>query len=378
MIGGNGRGGKRLEEGPKAAARARGGKGRERERERAVIENLDRRSRNTNENIVAEIGGTLTAHSRATFEQNLAKIHAHNAKGLSWTEGVNQFTDMDEAEFARFKGKVFHGVDAASAMSSTELLKDLPESIDWREKGAVTPTKNQGGCGSCWAFSATESVESAIFRATGKLPVLAPQEFVDCIPNPNSCGGTGGCSGSTEEYGFAWAMIYGMALDSTYNYTAKTGAECLLGKEGRDAVGGISNFVKLPGNDYNALMNAVGTIGPVSISVDASWGAYEKGVYKGCSNKTTTIDHAVQAVGYGTEDGEDYWLVRNSWGASWGEGGYIKLPRSADAPCGEDMNPDSGNGCKGGPKEQKVCGACGMLSDSSYPTGGYMVTPDKQ
>ena len=125
---------------------------------------------------------------------------------------------MSPDEFAAFKGKYFRGIDTTAAkMSFDTKLEDLPTEIDWRTKGAVTPTKNQGGCGSCWAFSATESVESAVFRATGHLPVLAPQEFVDCIPNPNSCGGTGGCSGSTEEYGFAWAMIYGMALDSAYN-----------------------------------------------------------------------------------------------------------------------------------------------------------------
>jgi cathepsin L len=268
------------------------------------------------EHFVGEFGGTGEAHSRSTFEANLAKIHAHNAKGLSWTEGVNQFTDMSEEEFARFKGKLFNGHDSElprMKYSAGIAVEDLPASIDWRDKGAVTPTKNQGGCGSCWAFSATESVESAVFMSTGTLLELAPQELVDCIPNPNSCGGTGGCSGSTEEYGFAWAMIYGMANASTYNYTAKTGKECLLGEDGRDAVAGVSNFVKLPSNDYGSLMQAIATVGPVSISVDASWGSYEKGVYGGCSKNHTMIDHAVQLVGYGTEDGQDYFLVRNSW-----------------------------------------------------------------
>ena len=172
------------------------------------------KTRYTYQDFVAEFTGTGSTHSRFTFERNLAAIHAHNAKGLSWTEGVNQFTDMSEQEFQRYKGKVFNGHDPEvprMKFSAGIATKDLPDSIDWRTKGAVTPTKNQGGCGSCWAFSATESVESAVFMATGKLLELAPQEFVDCIPNPNSCGGTGGCSGSTEEYGFAWAMIYGMA-----------------------------------------------------------------------------------------------------------------------------------------------------------------------
>ena len=97
------------------------------------------------------------------------------------------------------------------------------------------------------------------------------------------------------------------------NYTAKTGKKCLLGEDGRDAVAGVSNFVKLPSNDYDSLMQAIATVGPVSISVDASWGSYEKGVYNGCSKNHTMIDHAVQLVGYGTEDGQDYFLVRNSW-----------------------------------------------------------------
>ena len=111
----------------------------------------------------------------------------------------------------------------------------------------------------------------------------------------------------------------GMANDSSYNYTASTGKTCLLGKDGRNASAGVSNFVKLPANDYDSLMQAIATVGPISISVDASWGSYEKGVYQGCSKNKTMIDHAVQLVGYGTEDGLDYWLVRNSWGAKWGE-----------------------------------------------------------
>ena len=111
----------------------------------------------------------------------------------------------------------------------------------------------------------------------------------------------------------------GMANASSYNYTASTGKTCLLGKDGRNASAGVSNFVKLPANDYASLMQAIATVGPISISVDASWGSYEKGVYQGCSKNKTMIDHAVQLVGYGTEDGLDYWLVRNSWGAKWGE-----------------------------------------------------------
>ena len=243
--------------------------------------------------------------SRSTFAYNLAAIHAHNARGLAWTEGVNALTDHTAEQLARFKGKAWAGRNPDEELfrsfnaRGAAKLADLPASIGWRTPPsggpAVTKVKDQGGCGSCWAFSATESIESHVFLKTGKLPVLSPQELVDCIPNPNSCGGGGGCAGSTEEYGFAWAMMYGMAADSTYNYTANTGKTCLLGKGKALAVAGISNFVKLPANDYTALMTAIATIGPVSISVDASWGSYEKGVYSGCSARganKTVIDHA--------------------------------------------------------------------------------------
>ena len=110
----------------------------------------------------------------------------------------------------------------------------------------------------------------------------------------------------------------------------------------RVPVAGVSNFVKLPSNDYASLMSALATVGPISISVDASWGAYEKGVYMGCSKNKTVIDHAVQAVGYGTENGQDYFLVRNSWGATWGEKGYARMIRGKNA--------------------------CGLANAASYPT----------
>jgi hypothetical protein len=306
--------------------------------------------RYTYQDFVSEFGGSGRPSSQSRFEANLAAIHAHNAKGLPWSEGVNRFTDLSPGEFSKFKGKVSQRRDPAEnhfRYDAGVAAEDLPTSIDWRSKGAVTTVKDQGGCGSCWAFSATESIESAVFMATGTLPSLAPQEFVDCVPNPNSCGGGGGCAGSTEEYGFAWAMIYGMANETAYAYTQTTGRECLLGMNASSpiAVAGISNFLKaswrphhslarplaylpthslasqpalavhahtpvynrrmprcqspvaasqLPANDYGSLMQAVADAGPVSISVDASFMSYEQGVFMGCpkaGSNTTTIDH---------------------------------------------------------------------------------------
>lgn len=166
-------------------------------------------------------------------------------------------------------------------------------------------------------FSATESIESALFLATGQQVVLSPQNVLECTPNPQHCGGTGGCEGAIAELAFQWAET-GIAAITTVPYLG-TDAPCDPTVAKAAKTGG---FVKLPENDPNALLSAIATVGPVSISVDASsWSFYGGGVYNGCDATKPDIDHAVQAVGYGTDAaaGQDYWLVRNSWGSSWGE-----------------------------------------------------------
>lgn len=320
------------------------------------------------------------AEHEGIFKEALANIRAHNADSSSpWKMGLNQLTDATEAEMQSMKGK-HRGLRFASppllqaAMSSID-LSTLPTSVDWRDKGVVTPVKNQGGCGSCWAFASTETVESAVAIATSqKPPVLSPQQLVSCAPNPDECGGTGGCQGSTETLAFQYVKQVGMTTNAIYPYEEKTDT-CDKSKV-TQAVVHIKDFTHLPSNDYGALMQAVATVGPIAISLDASWGAYDSGVYTG--NCGTTIDHAVQLVGYGTDaaSGLDYWLVRNSWGTTWGEAGYIRMHRFGEGkePCGTDTNPSSGNGCKGGPSSIEVCGQCGILSDSSYVTGASSTT----
>ena len=197
------------------------------------------------------------------FEANLAKVHSHNAKGLSWREGVNQFTDMTEGEMAAYKGRVW-GRSQNLGKGWGGLPVKRPDTLDWRDHGVVTPTKNQGGCGSCWAFSTTETVESAIAMATGKLVSMAPQGLVDCVNNVDQCGGTGGCAGATQELGFAWAMLYGMPQNTTYPYTAKDG-QCVMGTAKKPTaampLGGISGYVRLDTNNYTQLMDAVASAG---------------------------------------------------------------------------------------------------------------------
>jgi len=323
------------------------------------------------------------------FRESLAAIKAHNeqAPAASWWKGLSEHSDKLPHEFAQLKGLhrgVFHtGFAARAAIPADPAVNSFvaPDELDWRTKGVVTPVKNQGGCGSCWAFSAAETVESAYGMATlardGKaasIPILAPQQLVDCAPNPKHCGGTGGCEGSTQPLAFDYlVMAKGHDSEADYPYKGRDGT-CEDSKHAPKI--GITGKVELPTNNYTSLMHALVTAGPIAISVDASWGAYEGGVFSDPkSGIHTNIDHAVQLVGYGTMGGKDYWLVRNSWGASWGEQGYIKIERFGEGkePCGTDARPGDGFGCAGGPSTIQVCGTSGILSGSSYPTGAHLL-----
>jgi cathepsin L len=133
----------------------------------------------------------------------------------------------------------------------------------------------------------------------------------------------------------------------------------------------IDGYVRLPENNYTALMNAVATVGPVAISVDASnWGGYSTGIFDGCNQKNPDINHAVVLMGYGEDHGKSYWLVRNSWSPAWGEKGYIRVARyrkQEETRCGSDITPQDGTACAGQNDPVKVCGTCGILYDSAYP-----------
>lgn len=309
-------------------------------------------------------------HAAAMFHHNLAKIASHNARNdQSFYMKVNQFADLSESDVvSRYTGynkkmAKAHRFGAAKPEQFKYDGKALPTAVDWRTKNAVTPVKDQGSCGSCWAFSATASIESQLILQASKTLILSPQDVVSCTPNPQHCGGTGGCAGATPELAFAWAKA-GIALDSTVPYTAKDGT-C----KNVTRAATVNSFVQLGENNATDLLAAVATIGPISVSVDASsWSFYGSGIFNGCNSANPDINHAVQLVGYGTENGQDYWLVRNSWGASWGEKGYIRLYRGAKETCGTDTHPQDGSGCDGGPATVKVCGTCGIWYDNSVPT----------
>jgi cathepsin L len=346
--------------------------------------------RYTFEDFKAEYGKAYAAadepNRKAAFDSNLRTIREHNADvSQTFKMGLNDFADLTAAEFkAQFTSGIRKGplappledalTDGAGAGSAA-----LPESIDWRAKSVVTAVKNQGGCGSCWAFSATETLESHVAIASGKLLTLSEQQVVSCSPNPDHCGGTGGCKGSTQPLAFNYTMTAGATTEADYPYKSKLGINPKCKPDMIKPVAGNSGFVSLPSNNYTALISAVANLGPIAISAAAGpWQLYEKGVFsKKCS---WSMDHGIQLVGYGTDSSAGsgdgmYWLVRNSWGATWGEKGYIRLERNGEGkePCGMDTTPTDGDACGGNKTAVQYCGECAIMSSSAYPTGAHLI-----
>jgi len=338
----------------------------------------------TYEQYVADFGKSYATSAeyemhKALFESRVAEVIAHNnVDGVSWKKGINKFSDVTVEEFRRSLGH-------SSSMSQTMRASmpaaplhqapagGLPDSVDWRTKKIITPVKDQGGCGSCWAFAAVETIEAMLTQSTGKTVLLSSQNMVSCTPNPQHCGGTGGCAGATSELGYQYVVDKGIASEKDYPYRAVTG-KC---DETKPKSAHIQGFVKLIENNYTDLITAVATVGPIAVSVDAEpWMSYSSGVFTGCGFSRIDINHAVQLVGYGTASGKDYWIVRNSWGGFWGESGYIRIFKHSDGDkkwCGPDPSPQDGTGCDGGPPEVTVCGSCGIWYDSSYPTGASLL-----
>jgi len=199
----------------------------------------------------------------------------------------------------------------------------MDDSLDWRTKGAVTPVKDQAQCGSCWAFSTTGSVEGANQIKSGQLQSVSEQQLVDCAGSA----GNQGCNGGLMDDAFEYIIKNGgIGSEASYPYTARDG-KC----KQVPSVATVSKYTDVKKNDETGLMSAV-NIEPVSVAVDAeSWSSYRKGIMSGPCGKS--LDHGVLAIGYGTDAGQDYWLVKNSWGTSWGESGFIRLIRNKNE-CG--------------------------------------------
>ncbi|UYV65108.1 hypothetical protein LAZ67_3003147, partial [Cordylochernes scorpioides] len=205
----------------------------------------------------------------------------------------------------------------------------LPESVDWREKGYVTKVKNQGNCGSCWAYSATGALEGQHYRATGKLVSLSEQELVDCSIDE----GNAGCSGGLITQAYEYIMKNGgIHSEESYPYKARN-ETCKYSRKGISA--SIATYMNLPVGDESALKEAVALQGPIAVAIDVlTLQYYKEGIYDEPLCTPIWLNHAVLVVGYGSENGKDYWLVKNSWGDSWGEDGYIRMSRNKNNQCG--------------------------------------------
>ncbi|XP_030639656.1 cathepsin S [Chanos chanos] len=282
------------------------------------------------ENEVEELG------RRELWERNLNLITLHNLEASmgmhTYDLGMNHMGDLTKEEILQsFAGtQVPENLNRGPTAFVGTAGVPLPDSIDWREKGYVTDVKYQGGCGSCWAFSAVGALEGQMKKTTGRLISLSPQNLVDC----SSKYGNKGCHGGFMTRAFKYVIDNrGIESDSSYPYVGVQ-QQCHYDPSQRAANCSSYNFVAQ--GDEQALKEAIATIGPISVAIDATrpqFILYRSGVY---SDPTCTqnVNHGVLAVGYGTLGGHDYWLVKNSWGTSFGDGGYIRMARNKGNQCG--------------------------------------------
>eukprot|EP00747_Dinoflagellata_sp_TGD_P068015 gnl/TRDRNA2_/TRDRNA2_155528_c0_seq4.p1 gnl/TRDRNA2_/TRDRNA2_155528_c0~~gnl/TRDRNA2_/TRDRNA2_155528_c0_seq4.p1 ORF type:complete len:406 (-),score=75.81 gnl/TRDRNA2_/TRDRNA2_155528_c0_seq4:127-1344(-) len=353
----------------------------------------------------------------ALYLARVQKVQQHNSdEERLWTAGINHLSDWTEAELNMLKGwKGAHVAPTKSNVNNFAAQAPPPVSFDWLANSRKNLTKtihvyDQGECGSCWAVGSgvVLNMHSEIYSPSAR--TYSINELVNCAPNPDDCGGTGGCGGSTAELAMNYIMHNGIDSEKEIPYSNvqgkchKTVAASTMAKGSHQlqAVGlrsaspedgngftsstGLRGWERLPQNEYLPLLHAIASKGPVSISVNAdNWDQYSGGVFEKCG---WTVNHCVVLFGYGKVDANagafrwkklkriplkrrmvNYWNIQNSWGEQWGENGRIKLIRHENDQenCGTDKKPEEGTGCKGSPPTVQVCGTCGILYDNVVP-----------
>jgi len=271
-------------------------------------------------------------HRYNVFKSKLDFVNSWDAKARGFTVAINKFCDLTTEEFA----SLYNGMriertyePVAREVVPSGVTGDI---VNWVNKGAVTGVKNQGQCGSCWSFSSTGSMEGAKFLATGSLVSLSEQNLVDCSTSQ----GNQGCNGGLMDYAFEYVISNGgLDTEASYPYTATGPNTCQYNPA--NSAETLSSYTDVTSGDEGALETAANQQ-PISVAIDASndsFQTYSGGVYYEPNCSSTSLDHGVLVVGYGTDDsGNDYWLVKNSWGTDWGMAGYIQMSRNKNNNCG--------------------------------------------
>jgi KDEL-tailed cysteine endopeptidase len=304
------------------------------------------------------------AHVFENWLSNDKFIEFTNAQNLTYTVGHNAYSGYNSEEFAQLMGFQanrdlvasgnLRGAIQQTDSETTYDLSALPTSVDWRTKGAVTGVKDQGQCGSCWSFSSTGSLEGAYAISKGSLVSFSEQELVDCA-NIKNGGPNMGCNGGNMQPTLDWiGKNGGLCTEQAYPYVSGVTKSAGTCQKSCSLVSGsaVRSSHAVTANSDNAMMTAL-SMQPVSIAIEADQRAfqmYKSGVFGSENGQEcgTQLDHGVLLVGYGSSNGQDYYIMKNSWGTTWGESGYMRMGR--------------------GPQYNNGAGQCGLLMEGSYPT----------